>query len=90
MGVQGVDIDMPHQRDVLPVIQSGPFQRTVVHSKTRNADDMQHRVSCCAKPCDIARVGRYLGFIEGNMQHGDNCNPQAFTVGNRPSAALMN
>lgn len=39
--VEILEIDMAMKPDLFPIIEAGTFQRTVIHSKSRHADDMK-------------------------------------------------
>lgn len=60
---------MALQINKLPIIQTGTFERTVIHPKPGWPDNMKTRTGRGAKPGDIARVWRYLRFVKCDMQH---------------------
>ena len=67
--IQLLQIYMPVKSDLVPVIQAGPFQRPVIHLKTRDADDMQFGKSGGTQAGDVPGVWRYFGFEKRNMYH---------------------
>jgi hypothetical protein len=62
--VQSLEIDVTVELNVLPIVQSGPFQCTVVHFEPGHPDNMQRCVGRGALACDVARVGRYFRLVE--------------------------
>lgn len=67
--MQTFQTDVAVQSHFVPVIETGAFQRPVVHPEARHADDMKRRERGGAKARDVAGVGRYLRFVQRDMKH---------------------
>jgi hypothetical protein len=67
--VEIIKVNMPAQRYLIPIIEPGALEGPVVHSKAGDADDMQLGIRRGTKACDVAGIGRDLGFDQCNMEH---------------------
>ena len=57
----------------LPVIQPGPPQFAVVQAKTQRMHQVQAGPAVGAQAHEVAGIGRNLGLIESQMDHGGDC-----------------
>ncbi len=55
--------------ELVPVIESRPFQRAIVHPETCNSDNMQFGKCGGTKTGDVACVGRDLRLKQGDVKH---------------------
>lgn len=58
---------MPVEIDLAPIVEARALQCPIVHAKTGHSYDVQGSKRRRTKPGDVAGVGRYLGFIKGDV-----------------------
>ena len=64
-----VEVDVPAERDVLPIVEARALERPIIHSKSGNSHDVKVHVRRGTQAGDVSCVGRYLGFQQCNVQH---------------------
>ncbi len=66
---QPFEIKVAAKCDVVPVVQAGPLQCPVIHSKTRHAHDMEIGVRRSTKTGDVSCIRRNFWFQECDVHH---------------------
>jgi hypothetical protein len=74
-------IGMMADIDLMPVIQTRPFQVFVIDFETQGMNQVERNFGGSAQPRDISSVGRYLRPVKHNMEIGILNNP-VFDPGN--------
>ncbi len=75
---------MTLQRYLWPIIESRPAHGTVIHSESRNPNNVQWRPRRSTEPRDVPGVRRNLRFDEGYVDHDDDANVILFTDDRSP------
>ena len=71
--VECFKIRVPSEIYFGPIVETGATHRAIVHTKSRDADDVQGNVRRRTQSRDVAGVWRNLRFDERNAEHFVRC-----------------
>src|SRR5258708_32517050 len=64
-----IEIEMPMERYLVPIVEARAFQRPVVHPESSHTYYMQRRECRGTQPGNISRIWRYFGLVKGDVKH---------------------
>jgi hypothetical protein len=64
---EGIDVDVAVEHYILPIVESGTSELTVVHSEACYSDNVKRRISGSAQTGDVAGIRRDLGLVKGDV-----------------------
>ncbi|SRR6266853_1741331 len=67
--VKSLEVSVPLENDLGPVVKSGPADRSSIHAESRHTHDMKRNPGSRTKPRDIAGVRWYFWFYKRNIHH---------------------
>ena len=69
---------MPVKLYLIPIVQTSPLKRSIIHPESRDADNMKMGEGGSTEPGNISGVRRYLWFVRA-IWSIDICNTNPIT-----------